>query len=393
VRRLREYDAQQRRTLAPLFGCGVLAVLAVAIGANVLGPLGLGQLAVAVQLAAIAAVPIGFLVVVLRGGFARTGELGAFVGSVASSPGSRHDLEQAVATTLGDPSAALLHWEAEGSCYVDTAREVVPLPDGGHRAAVEVAVADRRLGAIVYDPRLIADPAVVGAVGRVAGIALDRERLAREVSDSRRALRDASSRLLDDSDRQRRRIARDLHDGLQVSLVRLSMQAHQLAAHPSGEGTQGLAARLAADVDDAAAALRALVHGVMPAPLVERGLLAAVQDLAYGLPVRTRLDADDAPLRLSAPVESTAYFVVAEALTNVIKHADARNVVVSLRRHDGILAIEVTDDGHGGVAADDSRSGLSGLSGLRDRLEVFGGTLSVSSGTAGTELRAVLPCG
>lgn len=392
VRRLREYDAAQRRVLAPLFGYGVVAVLAIPIVANVLRPLlGLSTEAmVALQVVALAGVPLGFLLVVLRGGFVRTGELSAFVTSVASSSGSRGDLEEAVASTLGDPSVTLLHWSPAQGGYVDTAGEVVPTPPAGDkRAAVHVVVGDERLGVVLYDPELNTDPAAVAAVGRVAAIAIDRERLAREVSESRRALRDASARLLSESDRQRRRIARDLHDGLQVSLVRLSMQAHRLAQDPPSNGSGALAARLAVEVDEAASALRAFVNGVMPAPLVERGLAAAVQELAYDLPVRTTLDVDGIPDRLPAPVESTAYFVAAEALTNVIKHADARNVDLSLRLECDVLSIDVVDDGRGGVRSDGSGSGLSGL---RDRLEVLGGTLTVTSGATGTRVQAVLPC-
>lgn len=392
ARRLREYEPAQRWVLAPLFGYGVLAVLAVPVVADVLRPLlGLGQEAsAALQLTALATVPLGFLGVVLRGGFARTGELSAFVTSVAASSGSRRELEDAVAATLGDPSATLLHWSAEEGGYVDTTGQVVPLPPtGGARAAVHVEVGDQRLAAVLYDTRLDTDPAAVAAVGRVAAIAIDRERLAWEVSESRRALRDASSRLLTDSDGQRRRIAQDLHDGLQVSLVRLSIQAHRLAQDTHGpEG--GLAARLAAEVDDAASTLRAVVHGVMPAPLVERGLAAAVQELAYDLPVRTTLDVDGVPARLPARVEMTAYFCVAEALTNVIKHASASAVEVSLHLERDVLSIDVVDDGRGGARADGPGSGLRGL---RDRLDVLGGRLTVDSGAAGTRLRAVLPCG
>ena len=392
VRRLREYDAAQRRVLGPLFGYGVLAVLAIPIVANVLGPLlGLGDEAVvALQAAALAGVPLGFLLVVLRGGFARTGELSAFVTSVASSSGSRRELEEAVASTLGDPSVTLLHWSPAQGGYVDTAGEVVPLPPtSDKRAAVHVVVADERLGVVLYDPRLNDDPAAVAAVGRVAAIAIDRERLAREVSESRRALREASSRLLSEADHQRRRIARDLHDGLQVSLVRLSMQAHRLAQETPSDSNGALAARLAVEVDEAASVLRSIVNGVMPAPLVERGLAAAVQELAYDLPVRATLDVEGLQDRLPAPVESTAYFVAAEALTNVIKHAEARNVDLRLRRERDVLSIDVTDDGRGGVRADSSGSGLSGL---RDRVEVLGGTLTVTSGATGTRVQAVLPC-
>ena len=213
--------------------------------------------------------------------------------------------------------------------------------------------------------------------------------LAGEVSASWRASRDASSRLLSEADRQRRRIARDLHDGLQVSLVRLSMQAHRLAQEACGGASRALAAQLAVEVDEAASTLRAIINGVMPAPLVERGLAAAVQELAYDLPVRTTLDVDGLPDRLPAAVESTAYFVAAEVLTNVIKHADARSVHLSLRLEDEVLSIDVVDDGRGGVRTDTPGSGLSGL---RDRVEVLGGTLKVTSGAGGTRVLAELPC-
>lgn len=128
----------------------------------------------------------------------------------------------------------------------------------------------------------------------------------------------------------------------------------------------------------------------MPAPLVERGLAAAVQELAYDLPVRTTLDVDGVPARLPARVEMTAYFCVAEALTNVIKHASASAVEVSLHLERDVLSIDVVDDGRGGARADGPGSGLRGL---RDRLDVLGGRLTVDSGAAGTRLRAVLPCG
>ena len=208
ARWLRGYDAAQRRVLAPLLGYGVLAVLAIPIIANVVRPVfGLrGEVVGFAQAAVLAGVPVGFLLVVRRGGFARTGDLRAFVRSAASSSGSRHDLEAAVAATLGDPSASLLHWSPTDDAYVDTAGRVTPLPPvGAHRAAVRITLGQDGLGAVLYDPELNPDPELVAAVGRVAAIAIDRERLMGEVSASRRALSEASARLLDDTDRERRR--------------------------------------------------------------------------------------------------------------------------------------------------------------------------------------------
>ncbi len=391
VRRLREHEPEQRRVLAPLFGLGVLAVVAIPLVANVLRPLlGLGpQLTAALQLTTIALVPLGFLGMVLRGGYARTSGLSAFVTSVASSSGSHHELEQAVAATLGDPTAALLRWSTAVGHYEDAAGQVVELPRPGRdRAAVRVGAGDDQLAAVVYDARLVTDPDTVAAVGRVAAIALERERLAEQVSTSRALLQEASSRLLEDGDQQRRRLAQDLHDGLQGALVRLSMQAHRLAAEVADDGD--LAGRLAADVDEAAATLRAIVHGVLPPPLVERGLAAAVQALTDDLPLPATLDVRDVPSRLPVPVETTAYFIVSEALTNVIKHASADAVSVSLVVEHDVLWIDVVDDGVGGARTDGSGSGLRGL---RDRTAVLGGTLSLDSGPGGTRLRAGLPCG
>lgn len=247
---------------------------------------------------------------------------------------------------------------------------------------------------MLYDPAFNPDADAVASVANVVGIAVDRERLAEEVTASRRALAEASSGVLLAGDHERRRIARDLHDGLQVSLVRLSMQAHELAAGRLGDEVRPGLERLAADVDTTAGDLRSFVHGVMPALLVERGLEDAVRELALTLPLRIEVRATGLDDRLRPEVESTAYFVVAEALTNVVKHASARRVELSLGCHDGVLRVAVADDGTGLATGteDGTSSSGSGLDGLRDRLEVLGGSLRVAGGTGGTRLEAVLPC-
>jgi signal transduction histidine kinase len=396
LRRLRDFSTGHRRVLAPLLAYGCLAVMTPALSANFLRPVVGLYPGFTVELVVLAGVPVLFLVAVLRGGFRATGRLSELVTSAASSSAPR-ELERALATTLGDPSVALLPWSSDRAAYVDAGGAVAELPESGTtRAVVHVSVADRAVGAVVYDPVLNPDPAPVVAAGRVAAIALDRDHLLDEVAASRSALLEASARVLDSGDRERRRIARDLHDGLQVSLVRLSMQAHQLSQDPVDGGTQGLAVRMAADVDAAAAALRSFVDGVMPAPLVERGLEAAVQELAYGLPVRITVRATDVAHPLPPPVESTAYFVVAEALTNVVKHSGATRVEVELVQQVDELRIEVSDDGAGQVASASVSTGAragSGLAGLQDRIDLLGGSLAVSSGATGTRLSAVLPCG
>ena len=143
-----------------------------------------------------------------------------------------------------------------------------------------------------------------------------------------------------------------------------------------------------AGLDRAIDELRQLVHGVMPAMLVENGLGAAVEDLADRLPVRTAVDVrvrDDLP----PVVQSTAYFVVAEALTNAIKHAGASQLDVRVRRDDADVHIEVCDDGCGGARV----GGQGGLRGVRDRVEALGGRFEVADlPGGGTRLRGRLPC-
>jgi signal transduction histidine kinase len=237
---------------------------------------------------------------------------------------------------------------------------------------------------------------VVGlyGLGAVAGTqaAFARRLLAPRDSELRRRVEELAGsrgRLLNAFEAERRRIERDLHDGAQRHLVLLAM-------------TLGLArleqepARAAALLDDAQrqarqalAALRELIHGIHPQVLTDLGLAAAVGELAERCRVPVVVDL---PLlrRLPAAVETTAYFVVCEALTNAVRHADASQVTVSGRLTGSRLTVTVSDDGTGGA---DPTAG-TGLRGLADRTAVMDGTLTVTSPAGGpTTLRVDLPCG
>jgi signal transduction histidine kinase len=255
---------------------------------------------------------------------------------------------------------------------------------------VEVERAGDRLGAIVYDAALIADPELVRRAGRVVALAVESERLTARLRASEEALRRSRSRLVEAGDRERRRIAQDLHDGLQVRLVLLGLQAARLALDADGPaGCREGATALRTGLDAAAAELRDLVHAVMPAPLVERGLCAATEDLVDRVPVPTRLSLGVPDGVLPAPVQNTAYFVVAEGLANALKHARATQLSVRVAHEGHRLVVEVGDDGVGGADLDAG----TGLRGLADRVDVLGGTLRVTSPDgAGTRLVAELPC-
>ena len=175
---------------------------------------------------------------------------------------------------------------------------------------------------------------------------------------------------------------RDLHDGAQQRLLAAGL-ALQLLADDRGDGE--LLAEAQAELQ---AALRELARGIHPAILTDGGLPAALRSLVDRAPVPVTVDVPDG--RYPEPIESTAYFVVSEALANVAKHAHARSATVSIVRDNGRLIVQVGDDGRGGA---DDQSG-TGLRGLADRVGALNGSLTVTSPPgAGTTVRAEIPCG
>jgi signal transduction histidine kinase len=209
--------------------------------------------------------------------------------------------------------------------------------------------------------------------------------LTAEMSD----LRDARSRIIEAADAERRRIERDLHDGAQQRLVALALTL-RMAEKRAAEGEAGAAELVRQAGDEAGLALkdlRDLARGIHPAILTNRGLPAALQDLAgrASLPVEVVAAPTE---RLPDQVEAAAYFVVSECLANVDKHAQATGATVSVEPHDGELIVTVSDDGVGGAELD----GGSGLQGLEDRVGALAGTIGVDSGPGeGTTVRATIP--
>jgi signal transduction histidine kinase len=200
-----------------------------------------------------------------------------------------------------------------------------------------------------------------------------------EVSQSR-------VRLVDGFEAERRRIERDLHDGIQHGLVSLTLQLGMARLDLAADSAAGQAVVRAHDqAKQLMVDLRSVVYGIHPHVLTDLGLEAAIRDLADKSPIPIAVTAD-LPHRLPEQVEAAAYFVVAEALTNVGKHSGAHEASVRLAEADGTLVIEVRDDGRGG--ADPKKGG-----GLADRVAAAGGTLRLSSPPGGpTLLQVELPC-
>jgi signal transduction histidine kinase len=204
------------------------------------------------------------------------------------------------------------------------------------------------------------------------------------------ALQASRDRAVDSAEAERRRIERDLHDGAQQRLVALAMDLGMARAKLETDpaAATALVGEAHEEAKRALAELRDLARGIHPAVLADRGLDAAISALAARSPVPVGVEV--ATGRLPDPVESAAYFVVAEALTNAAKHAGAAEITVRISRHRALLIVEVIDDGSGG--ADPARG--SGLRGLADRLAAVDGRLTVTSPPGGpTVIRAELPCG
>ena len=269
-----------------------------------------------------------------------------------------------------------------------------PVPAGGG-VAVPLRVGGRDVGTLTVGERSPGEPFTAGDRRLLAALAPQVAAVVRalELTGSLERERD---RVLTATHAERDRIRRDLHDGLGPSLagVGLGVQAVQARL---GEGadpaTRALLARVRQEVDGAVGEVRRILDGLRPAPLDEVGFVAAVQRHAEALApsVPVRVTAEPLP-PLPPEVETAAYRIAQEALTNAARHSGARSAEVGLRARDGRLEVAVADDGAGFPAEDGApRPGGVGLASMRTRARAVGGELTVSSGPAGTRVVAGLP--
>jgi signal transduction histidine kinase len=335
------------------------------------------------------AVPAGFLVATLRMRMAR-----AAVGEMVLGLGpdlSVGSLQAALVRALGDPSIRVGLWDQGSSTYRDTADQAIRLPgDDDWRTASLIEVDDRPVAVVVHDRSLAVDGRLMQTVAAAIRMGAEREQLVGRLRGQLEEVRASRARIAEAADAERRRLERDLHDGAQQRLVLLSMTLRSAQrALSKGTDVPGLEAALAEaseELSQGLTELRDLARGIHPAVLTERGLASAVESLAARMPVP--VETAIAAGRCSAGAETTAYFVVCEALTNVAKHAGASRARVDVSLESGLLVVEVADDGVGGAAA----GAGSGLRGLVDRVAAAGGRLSVESPVgAGTRVRAEVP--
>jgi len=292
-------------------------------------------------------------------------------------------VRESLARAVGDPTLQLGLWLPERQAWVGDDGSEFALPADNSRG---VTYLGDRLAVVVHDRDLLDQPRLLEAAGSAARLALENERLQADLRADVAEVHASRARIIDSADTARRRLERDIRDGAREQLLHLRAGLHRLAGHLDAEG-QSLLTETHEELRLALAELRDLARGIHPAILSEHGLDAAIRSLAERAPVPVTVNGCGE--RLPEPVETAAYFVVSEALTNITKYAHATHAWVSLERENGHAHVEVGDDGIGGA----NPTTGSGLRGLNDRVAALDGRLTIDSPPGGgTTIRAAIPC-
>ena len=312
------------------------------------------------------------------------GPLGDLVIELAAAPPDQ--ISMALARAIGDPTLKLALWLPDRQQFVNEHGVPVTIDPGSpDRAVTLIGPEHQPLAAIVHDARLLDQRPLLEAAGSAARLALENARLNAELRAQLSELRESRGRIVAAGDAERRRLERDLHDGAQQRLLALGLALQLLR---DNQADPQLLTEAQTELQQALRELRQLARGIHPAILTDNGLAAAVGSLVdrAQLPISAHVTDQ----RYPAAVESTAYFVVSEALANIAKHAHAHTATVTVAPDNGRLIVAITDDGHGGATS----AGGGGLEGLADRVGALNGLLTITSAAgAGTTIRAEIPCG
>jgi signal transduction histidine kinase len=323
--------------------------------------------------------------------FTRAGAVSELVSSLSAGPDRRKGLREALADAFGDRSLVLAYWLPERGHYVDHEGRRVELPsNGGAQAWTPVERDGEPLAAIIHDAALSDERRLLETAGGAAGLALENERLGAELRARVDELERSRERIIEAGLAERRKLERNLHDGAQQRLIALALNLRLARDRVDRDpaGARELLEEAMGEIESATGELRELARGIHPAVLSDRGLPAALKALAGRVPVAVELVESPAD-RLPPGVEVASYYVVAEALTNIAKYAHASAAQIRVKRANGSVTVEVSDDGVGGADPD----GGSGLRGLADRVAALDGRLSVDSPVGeGTTVRAEIPC-
>jgi signal transduction histidine kinase len=383
VQRLQRTTGLDRIVITPIIVAGLAAVIAAGASAVIQmlstlngTPNGVYLIESAVDLA----VPLAFFVSViqrtllLRNITALTAQIsgGADLGAV----------RYALRSTLHDPTLEILDLSAP----TPEPEPSGPAPD---RLVQFIRTEEGTpIAVVIADPALGRYRGLFDAAVQTSGLALKNAQLqAQAAREKLEQVRASRTRIVEAGLAERRRIERDLHDGVQQHLLGLAAQLTVASAGTTDEATRGALAQVSDGLREVLAELRDLAHGIHPAVLSQGGLAVALEDVAERLPLPVRVTAP--ATRVATAVEATAYFVACEALANVVKHARAGSATVTVRVEESKLDLQIADDGVGGV----SSSG-HGLANILDRVHALDGELTIVSPPGmGTRVEVRIPCG
>ena len=369
--------AQKTALAAALAFAGVLALGAI----GRLAGYGLDRPVLWTYDVVIASLVIALFVDLLRGRWADAAVTGLVVDLGARDEAGT--LRAKLARALGDPSLVVGYRLSETDVLVDDAGRPMELPPpGSGRAVTTIDDRGEQIALLVHDEGLLSDRRLLESVAGAARIALANARLQAEIRARAVELETSRRRIVEAGDAQRRRLEQQLRLGAERRLDSVAALLAEVRAGASTNDSETVGA-LETELDQARRELHEFAQGVRPAALTEGGLMPALALLAERSVVPVEVTGDVG--RLPEPIEAAFFFVCAEALANVAKHAGSSRAMIKLRDERGSVSVAIMDDGVGG--ADPSQG--SGLRGLADRVEALGGQLAVESPQAeGTRLVA-----
>jgi signal transduction histidine kinase len=322
-------------------------------------------------------------------------------------PERASEITSALRYVLEDPTLEVVGW-APGAASTPPVGFPIPAPAGtapagfpspappapdeegnGRRLSLPVtASSGERLAVIEADPVLSASDDLVRAAVAATSLALENAQLEAALADQLREVSESRRRIIQAGMAERRRLEQDLHDGIQQGLQGLHVMLAGAESDAADPASAAFIGRIGAELAQVIAELRDLAHGVHPGVLSQVGLAEAVRTMAGRYTVE--IDVDLPAGRFGDDTELTAYYLIAESITNAIKHAGAAQITVRGEKSGGWLRITVSDDGKGGATAEAG----TGIRGIIDRVRGIGGEAELYSPPGeGTEIRARMPCG
>lgn len=330
-------------------------------------------------------IPVAFLISTIRMRLLHS-QLSTELVKLARTP-TLAAVEEMLQTALRDPTVAVYYWIPEKNNYVNHTGKPVDLHGASAgRMTVPVTSSDGRpLAVVSTDICLSTNRDYVETAVRTSGFALENARLHAVIHTQLQSIREVQSQVVQIALEERRRLERNLHDGAQQRLLSVATSIGLATTQTDETQLQTTLSKAASELQHALHDLRELARGLHPAILTSEGLAAAIQVVADRLPTHIRVDIEQ--IRLPPAVEATAYYVICEAMTNIVKHSQAHHATVTARVYGPQLHFQISDDGVGGA-----NLGGDGISGMRARVLAMGGSLRIHSDPlSGTQISGWLP--